>query len=95
MKNFLKISPEVWKKERAIGQTSFIIKRTIAFSIVLLPLFLVINYLMLSEKEVFRVSQSVIPAIFTSLLMSINQWAELEYNYRKNTSKENQARAEV
>jgi len=42
MKNFLKVKPEDYVKEREIGQTSFIIQRAVVIALFLVPLNLLI-----------------------------------------------------
>ncbi len=83
MKNPLKIQPKDWIKEREIGQISFIIKRSIIFAIILLPICLTIDYLLSSENENFRVSTIIIPIISASIGISIGEWYSLESAYRK------------
>lgn len=89
MKNFLKIQPEDWKREREIGQTSFIIKRAIIFAIVLTPLILFLSFLFRYENEGLRVGTVVIQIIGASVGISIGEWYELESAYRKSAREKN------
>ena len=91
MKNFLKIKPDDWKRERKIGQVSFILKRAVIFAIILTPLNLLVNFLLLSENEKFRPGAYIFRAIIMSVGFSVGEWAILEYEYRKNMRKENLA----
>ncbi|MCY7347883.1 MAG: hypothetical protein LH614_16925 [Pyrinomonadaceae bacterium] len=86
MKNFLRIKPEDWEKEREIGQISFIIKRTIIFAIFLIPLNLLSNYLLSDTKEV-RPGINIFTGVTMSVAVSINEWIGLEYQYRKSVRK--------
>ena len=87
MKNFLRIQPEEWKKERELGQFSFIIKRAIIFASMLLPLMLINDYLFRSESVEFRIGPTVIFSIGMSVLAGVTEWFNLEFRYRKSVRK--------
>lgn len=89
MKNFLKIQPEDWESEREIGQTSFIIKRAIIFAVVLLPLFLLEDFLFRSENESFQVGVIVIQIIGVSIFISVSEWYSLESAFQKSARRKN------
>ncbi len=88
MKNFLKIKSEDWKKERELGQLSFVIKRTIIFTIIIAPLCLAANYLLSYESEDFKIGSSIITAIGVSIGNAISEWYSLESAYQKSMRKE-------
>ena len=87
MKNFLRIQPDEWKREREIGQFSFIIKRAIIFGAILIPLILIEDFLFRSENEKFRASAIIIPVIAISIGISISEWYSLESAYQKSVRK--------
>jgi hypothetical protein len=87
MKNFLRIQPDEWKREREIGQFSFIIKRAIIFGAILIPLILIEDFLFRPENEKFRVSAIIIPVIAISIGVSVIEWYSLESAYQKSVRK--------
>ncbi len=89
MRNFLKIQPEVWKREREIGQTSFIIQRAVIFAVFLTPVVLLINFLFSSENDSHQVGATVIQIIGTSILISVSEWYSLESAFQKSARKKN------
>lgn len=95
MKNFLKIQPEDWKREREIGQVSFVIKRAIIFAAYLTPMHLLLNFLLASKDENYRFGKYIITGILTSVGLSVGEWLSLECQYWKNMRKEDLVMARI
>ncbi len=83
MKNFLKVKPEKWKKEREIGQISFIIQRAVIFSLFIIPLQLLVNFILISKDENLRIAYIIFSSVILSFTLSIYEWIGLEFSYRK------------
>lgn len=83
MKNPLKIQPEDWIKEREIGQFSFVLKRAIIFTLILLPIYFVFDYFLSLINEDWRLSGVVRNAVISGLTLSVSERYGLESEYRK------------
>jgi hypothetical protein len=81
MKNFLKVQPDEYVKERAIGKTSFIIRQAIVIALFLVPLNLLVWYFLSHNTSV---GINILNSMMISVGLSIIEWASLEYNYWKN-----------
>jgi hypothetical protein len=88
MKNSLKTLSEDWIKEREIGQFSFFMKRTVVFSLFLIPLNLFINYLLSFINDDLKITAPIRMAIGGAVGIAASEWWGLESEYRKSIKKE-------
>ncbi len=83
MKNPLKIKPEVWAKEREIGQFSFFLKRTIIFTIILFPGLFLVNFFLSYTNKSLRFVEIIGNAVSIGIATAAGEWWNLESEYRK------------
>lgn len=95
MKNFLKVEPKDYAKERKIGRVSFAIKRAMILALFIIPLSFLSKFFL---DENFSVGEGMLTAILISAGLALSELALLEYQYQKNKkrqSNENENYGEV